>query len=247
MTLRETVKSLTPPIVVDLMRGGRRYPTWEAASNASTSYDNEALNAFKAARAAHRPIDGSILASSALPLVAMALKPDLAVTDFGGATGDLGLDFLAAFPSASYTVVETSTMVALMTGRSAVRFATSLPKECDVFFSSGTLQYLERPMEILGSAFASAKRAVVLTRNSFCDEDIFRVQRSRLFDNGSGPIPKGYRNVAISYPHRTTSERALQDLAKTNGFRCVVSVEEQSGVLPYRGRVYGRQLVFFRE
>jgi putative methyltransferase (TIGR04325 family) len=226
MRLREAIKNMAPPIAIDWVRGGRRYQTWKAASNASPSYDNEELNAFKVARSVQRPIDGSILASSVLPLVAKTLKPELAITDFGGSTGDLGLDFLAAFPSSSYTVVETPTMVALMSGRSAVTFVTSPPHECDVFFSSGTLQYLPHPMEVLALAFAAAKSAVVLTRNSFCDEDIFRVQRSKLFDNGSGPIPKGYRNITISYPHRTINERVVRELAKDRGFRCVSSVEE---------------------
>jgi putative methyltransferase (TIGR04325 family) len=246
MSLRATIRGLTPPIILDLKHGGRRFSSWEAASKASIPYDNEALNTFKVARAAQRPVDGSILASSVLPLVAMTLKPDLAVNDFGGSTGDLGLDFLAAFPRATYTVVETPTMVALMKGRGPVRFETSLPAECDLFFSSGTLQYVERPMEVLASAFASARSAVVLTRNSFCDEDLFRVQRSKLFANGSGPIPQGYQDAIVSYPHRTINERAVQEVAKVKGFRCVSSVEEQSGVLPYRGKVYGRQLVFLR-
>lgn len=246
MSLRATIKGLTPPIILDLKHGGRRYPSWEAASKASPSYDDAKLNAFRVARAARRPVDGGILASSGLPLVVMALKPNLAVTDFGGATGDLGLDFLAAFPDATYTVVETPTMVALMNGRSAVRFETSAPQDCDVFFSSGTVQYVERPMEILTSGFASARSAVVLTRNSFCDEEIFRVQCSRLFNNGSGPIPEGYRDVEVRHPHRTINEHAVQELAKAQGFRCVSSLEEHSGVLPYQGKVYGRQLVFLR-
>ena len=220
MTLRGTFKSLTPPIVRDLRHGGRCYPSWAAAaSKAASSYDDADLNAFKAARAALRPIDGTILTSNVLHLTALALqKPDLSVTDFGGSTGDLGDDFLAAFPNATYVVVETPSLVAMMKGRRRVKFENAVPSECDVFFSSGTLQYIGEPMAVLSSGFASARRAVVLTRNSFSDEELFRVQRSKLFANGSGPVPSGHRDAIVRYPHRTINERAVNEIANQYGF-----------------------------
>jgi hypothetical protein len=108
--MRAMLKSLLPSIVHDLRHGGRRYPSWEAACKASPSYmyEDEKRIAFRVASAALHPVDGKLLASSALPLIVMALKPDLVVTDFGGSTGNLGLDFLAAFPRATYIVVETT-------------------------------------------------------------------------------------------------------------------------------------------
>jgi putative methyltransferase (TIGR04325 family) len=168
---RATLKGLVPPIAHVLLRSGRRYSTWEGACAAASSYDYEALNAFKVARSAQRRVDGSLLTASVLQLAALALrKPDVAVTDFGGATGDLGRDFLAAWPGASYTVVETPALVAMMQGHSAVRFEPSIPKTCDLFFSSGTLQYVDKPMEVMAEGFTSALHAVVLVRNTFCDE-----------------------------------------------------------------------------
>jgi putative methyltransferase (TIGR04325 family) len=243
---RATLNGLVPPIAHVLLRGGRRYPTWEAACAAAASYDNEALNAFKVARSAQRRVDGSLLTASVLQLAALALgKPDVAVTDFGGATGDLGRDFLASWPGASYTVVETPALVAMMQAHGAVRFEPSIPNACDVFFSSGTLQYVDRPMEVMADGFKSAGHAVVLVRNTFCDEAQYHVQRSKLFENGYGPIPEGFRNTTVRYPHQTINEGSMHALADRHGFRCVARLEEAID-LQHPGQVYGKQLVFMK-
>jgi putative methyltransferase (TIGR04325 family) len=247
MALRSFIKSLLPPIVTDFRRAGRPLPSWQAASAASAGYENETLNAFKVQRAAQRKADGSLLATNLLHLTAMALgKADIAVTDFGGSTGDLGRDFLSVFPKATYTVVENPTMVKLMRDQDGVRFSQTIPEACDIFFSSGTFQYLEDPVDVVNRGFASAGFAAILARNSFSDVDLFRVQRSKLYENGSGDIPKGYRNVRISYPHRTLKESMVHEIAERHGLRCVARIEDNDGVIPYRGMVYGRQLVFLR-
>jgi hypothetical protein len=127
-------------------------------------------------------------------------------------------------------------------------------EECaafDIFFSSGTLQYLETPLEILKTAFASAQYAVVLAHNSFSKTKLFRLQTSRLFQNGAGAdrndnIPEGFTDRDLKYPHQTIDEAEVLGCATDHGFKLVARTEETSGVLPYRGIVYGRQLVFTR-
>lgn len=248
MALRDFIKSLVPPIVTDLVRGGRILPSWQAALEASIGYENKTLNSFRVKRTAQRKTDGTLLVTNLLYLTALAIgKSDIAVTDLGGSTGDLGRDFLNAFPDASYTVVENPTIVRTMEGCGPIRFSEVLPAACDIFFTSGTLQYLEDPEEVMNQGFASASSAAVLARNCFCDVELFRVQRSRLYDNGSGPIPEGYANATLSYPHRTIRESTVFKLAERHGLKCVVRIEDRSGVLPYRQMVYGQQLVFLRE
>ena len=102
----------------------------------------------------------------------------------------------------------------MMQGQGSVGFSETVPAACDIFFTSGTLQYLEDPFSILNQGFASAGFAAILARNSFSDIELFRVQRSKLFDNGSGDIPDGYKNVSLSYPHRTIKELPLEKLPK---------------------------------
>jgi putative methyltransferase (TIGR04325 family) len=247
MALRDFIKSLVPPIVMDFLRGGRPLTSWQAAVAASKGYEDETLSSFKVKRAAQRKPDGSLLATNMLQLTALAIgKSDVAVTDLGGSTGDLGRDFLNSFPEATYTVVENPTIVRMMQDHGSVRFSEVVPAACDIFFTSGTLQYLEDPISIMNQGFASARFAAILARNSFCDVELFRVQRSKLFDNGTGDIPDGYKNLNISYPHRTIKEAAVREIAEKQGLRCIARIEDSSGVIPYRGMVYGQQMVFLR-
>jgi putative methyltransferase (TIGR04325 family) len=247
MALRSFIRNLVPPIVTDFLRGGRPLSSWQAAVAASRGYEDEALNSFKVKRAAQRTSDGSLLTTNVLHLTALAMgKPDVVVTDFGGSTGDLGCDFLKIFPEATYTVVENPTIVRMMHGQGRMRFSEAVPAACDIFFTSGTLQYLQDPVDVMNQGFASAGFSVILARNSFCDVDLFRVQRSKLFENGSGDIPDGYRNLNMSYPHRTIKEATVREIAEKHRFRCVARIEDRSGVIPYRGMVYGQQLVFLR-
>jgi putative methyltransferase (TIGR04325 family) len=252
MSLKSWLRRILPPLVVDTIRKRRieagEFQTWAAAVAESPSYSQEELNAFRVARHALRTVDGSVLQHNVLYLTALAAqRPDLKITDLGGATGELGDDFLQAFPQATYTVVENPTLTRMMSTRSnSVRFTTELPESCDIFYSSSTLQYLDTPLAAFEAGLRSAKIAAVLVRNSFCKREIFRVQRSRLFANGGGPIPPGYQDRPILYPHRTIVEASVHECAAANGFSCVANLEEASGVVPHGDEVYGRQLVFMR-
>lgn len=243
------LRDLVPPLAVELLRGGMRYPSWEAAKAAAGAYEDEELNRFRIARSAGLAADGSVLRTTPLGLVARQFGDQhqaLEVTDFGGATGELGRDFLAAFPGARYTVVENKCLVAMAPATERLRFACDVPDRCDVFFSSGALQFIDDPIGLVQRAFSTARLAVVLVRNSFSELELYRVQRSRLFENGAGPIPDGYRDRVVSYPHRTVSEQKIQAVAAASGFRNIASMPEFDGVLPYRRQVYGRQLVFVK-
>jgi len=244
--LKRVIKSLLPPIILKTVSRpiDQRFSSWQEARAYADGYDSDLVNRFRHERHRINKVDTAVLQGSILALTVLALQETaLAITDFGGATGDLGQSFLQAYPAGSYVVVENPVMVGLMQGNAPVRYTTAIPQHCDVFFTSSTLQYLDDPMKILEEGFRSAKRAAILTRNSFSETETFRVQRSFLFDNGMGPIPQGYQNVQISHPHRTIRESAVHDLARDAGFRCVARLEEASGSLPDS---YGKQLVFFR-
>jgi putative methyltransferase (TIGR04325 family) len=222
----------------------RTYETWEAAKVAAGSYQSDIVTRFRVERSAGREVDGSLLRSSLLA-AAIELADDdaIQITDFGGATGDLGLDVLRAHPAARYTVVETEALVARIGARGRVAFTTAIPAACDIFFTSGTVQYLDDPMGALRRGFESARRFAVLARNSFADREVIRVQRSGLFENGSGPVPKGFRDRTISYPHRTLVEREVRHLAQECGLTCVAAVDEVGGAV---AGSYGRGLIFQR-
>ncbi len=215
-------------------------------------YGDEILTRFRVERAklnvhstsaAHLPPGYLMLFAAAH----MAPAP-VRIVDFGGACGEWGYALRRdSERDIDYVVVETPEMVERCSADpffSWARFAVAMPDEMDVFVSSGALQYVEDPYAVLRHAFARATAAVVLARNSFSEPEIFRLHGSRLGDNGFGPaLPEGFDGTArVSYPHRTVSLEKVKEAAK--GWRCALDVECASGVLPYRGRVFGRDLLF---
>ncbi len=204
--------------------------SWKEACAAAETYQSETINRFRFDRSFGREPDGSLLKNTVLGLVSRLLgKPDPLITDFGGSTGDLGADLRIVYPQATYTVVENPTLVGLVKGEwRGVSFSTVIPPTCDIFFSSSTLQYLDDPEVILKTGIASARHAVVLVRNCFADCARFGVQKSPLFDNGVGPIPAGWQNREISYPHRTLVEKEVISTAEALGFTCIANLEEHS-------------------
>ena len=168
----------------------------------------------------------------------------LEITDFGGATGELGVALGQIRPNITYTVVENPTLVSLTAPRDPVRFTSALPGTCDIFYSSGTLQYLPDPYNVFETGAKSAKLALALSRNCFCDRDIFTVQTSPLYDNGGGPLPD-LPDSLISWPHRTISEAKILAIAASHGFRLVSRLSGANGV-PYGYEGYDVNLVFLK-
>jgi len=255
LSAKNILRRLTPPILWDAAKALTAkpvpiYPTREAAVAAAGAYSDSLVNEFRVAREdlnrnAH--LDADI---RHLPLtgIVKVLGGKAAITDFGGATGEIGRALKKIFPDVQYTVVENPTMAALMATRDqTVQFSTSLPESCDVFFTSSTLQYLPEPYELLVKGLRSARFAALLARNSFSKSPIFRVQQSYLFENGRGVIPEGFKNVRISYPHQTIQEDRVLELADKNGFMLASRIPKDDGIFPYLDLVYGAELTFLRK
>ena len=222
------------------MRGMRflpqkTYPSWEAAVKASKgTYDDLLVNEYRLSLPYQRPdTQGFKLLLSA----ACELNP-CKILDFGGANGAYCRGIKEELPNCEAVVVENATMVHLA-NIPGVRFTTEL-EPCDIFFTSGTLPYVAAPMAVLAYAFLNAK-VVILCRNSFSDAPIYRVQSSRLCDNGGG----GGDTRIIRYPHQTMRESNIIELAKTHGFDLTFS-EDGNDALPYKNRVYDKTLKFVK-
>jgi hypothetical protein len=167
--------------------------SWAEAVARSHSYEDAVLCDFRAARSG-RHVE--------------ACPPELLdvtghVVDFGGGMGERARGIVAANPAARVTVVETPSMVARATPGDRVGFTSDIPAGFDIFYSNAALQYLEDPYALLRSVFDKRPHRVILVRNTFSEVDRFHVQRSRLFENGSGPLPSGFVDRDITYPHRT--------------------------------------------
>ena len=248
--MKRFLKCILPKWLVRLVRehaNTRTYPTWNAAKQAAeATYDRAFLSEFRARRAQlNKGIHPTIPA--VLTECVALFGADIRIADFGGGTGDFGEALLALHPSVNYTVVESEVMVTAMAAAdSAVTFASQMPVSCDVFFSSCTIPYLDDPFGVLEMGFNSAAKACVVARNSFADVEIYRVQIARLFSNGAGKVPEGYTDQFLRYAHRTAREADIIALAKKHGFLLSKKFPDESGVVPYKGRVYGGTLLFIR-
>ena len=223
-----------------------RASNWQEACDRAGSYDNSLLNNFRIERSALRKSDPGLFRRNILsPVAAMLNAPDLTVTDFGGSTGELGMELLTAFPNAVYMVVEHPELVEMIQarGKSEVRFSSQVPERCSIFYTSGVIQYLENSESILAQGFSSARNALILRRTFMSDNCVFEVQKSRLFDNGYGEIPAGFDDQEISYPRRTISESQLFRLASDAAFECVYSVNETPNS---EDGIYAKEYVFRR-
>jgi putative methyltransferase (TIGR04325 family) len=218
----------------------KTYPTWEAAESAAgqNNYAGSALNEFRVAR--RRGVVRETVSSA----LASITRDGFRITDFGGSTGDLGDLMIETNPSITYTVVENPTMVDLMRRQETkVIFETAIPNECDVFFTSGTIHYLGNPYEILREGFRSVKRYAVVVRNNFADVERFTIHRSRLFDNGSGPLPSGFENSVVRCPMRTIQEGKVHQVALDCGLALHQSRDDPE--FTYKGG-YSKDLIFKR-
>jgi len=97
-------------------------------------------------------------------------------------------------------------------------------------FSSGTLQSLENPYEILKKLNDINVGTIALTRNSFSKKTKYISQMSYLFLNGAGNIPVNFNNHIILYPHTAIEEQKL--LESLSNFKIAFSSDgDETGVL----------------
>lgn len=225
------------------------YRTWEAASVAAKGdYSDSLLTDFRIARS--RGVLGAeegIFIPS--PVLAKALQGEPGhFVDFGGAAGEMCAVIKNANPGWSFTVVETKAMAkAAAPVRPSIAFLDALPDEITVFHTSGTLQCLKDSELIWGNALKRTTRFACLVRNAFANKVEYRVQKSMLFENGGGPVPHGFDNIEVRYPHRTLSEKKMIEIAKKNGFELALRIENQnSGVVSTAKGMYGADLLFKR-
>lgn len=223
------------------------YPNWAAAVQAANeSYASESLTAFRIARARKNDGRESELAYRP-PQLLDRITGAGSFVDFGGSTGELCMAFREVLPHCSFIVVENASLVAAARDfRSDITFLPALPDKFDVFYSSGTLQYLEEPYLLWRKALSRTGQVAFLARNAFSHRPIYTVQKSRLFDNGAGAIPEGFADGWVQYPHQTISEKMICEIAEAQGFQLLHrAAGRNSGAIASES--YGADLLFARK
>lgn len=251
--LKQLAKAVFPETVLGAARDWRarekRYWSWGSATRAAgAEYAEGDLTAFRVARSRQIVGNEESFAKPSDELLLAFDAPCGRFVDFGGSAGEMCAVLQRRFVAWSFAVVETKAMAdAAQSIRPSISYSDQLPTAFDVFYSSGTLQYLADPYPLWRDALARTERYAFLARNAFSEQKTFSVQSSRLFDNGAGPIPEGFSDTVIRYPHRTVSERRLIKTAREAGFELVKRVADQNGGLIKGARnMYGADLLFKR-
>lgn len=251
--IKRLIRAILPtPIRAAVSQWRKRekvYWSWSRAGAAAQGdYSGRDLTAFRVERS--RAILGKeelFVEPPSELLLAMNFATGRFV-DFGGSAGEVCAVLQRQFPTWSFAVIETKAMAsASQILRPSISFLDEMPDEFDVFYSSGTLQYLANPEELWRTALSRTRRHAYLARNAFSKRKRFTVQTSRLFDNGAGPVPEGFEDMPIFYPHQTLSESKLIKIAAKAGFDLVSQARDRNGgVTGTSGKVYGADLLFKR-
>ena len=170
-----------------------------------------------------------------------AFKTDrLNIVDFGGACGTHYFEIRRLIPSQiilNWQVVETPSMVAAARAgglsSNELQFIESLDlvnDPVDLLHSSGALQYVPDPWEYLTRLLGLKAKWLLFNRMMFSTgiKDIITIQRSNLSANGPGPLPVGYVDKEICYPHTTLSLPKFRDRC-TLSYRPIWDFDEVSG------------------
>ncbi|MBY5783754.1 hypothetical protein HFN62_08350 [Rhizobium leguminosarum] len=227
----------------------KRYRSWLRASKAAKSdYQAEVLTRFRAKRSQAIVGHEEDYVRPVAELIEIMSDGSGAFVDFGGSAGESCSVLHRKFPAMSFVVIETPAMVkAAAKLRPLIAFSSELPDRIDIFYSSGTFQYLEDPYALWKHGLSKTTGYAFLARNTFSETEQFRVQHSMLFNNGAGPIPEGFKDVVVRYPHRTISERRLIDIASGAGFELVNRIADRDGGLIQGAKgMYGADLLFKR-
>jgi putative methyltransferase (TIGR04325 family) len=184
---------------------------------------------------------------------------DIVVLDFGGACGTHYFETRRFFGSTvkfKWIVVETPEMVSSAKNHGfeneEIFFVDSLEKingSIDLVHSSGALQSVSNWLDYLKRLVGLNAKYMLFNRMMFNENDrtFVTIQKSRLSDNGPGPMPEKYKDKDIFYPHTTISYSSFNETIVEKGYGLEWFFEERSGSYQINNeKIIGRGLLYKR-
>jgi len=192
----------------------------------------------------------------------------LTVVDFGGAAGAhyfYSRRLIPAHIKLSWNVVETRQMAnacaKVWRDHQELRFFPDIESfsesqeadgsECllDLLFTSSALQYCANPSLTLKRLVALGPKNIFITRTPFSalDQELITVQKSRLADNGPGPLPYRFKDCEILYPI-TFVPRSKVDVLITSGnafYKIDFELIEDAPTLFFQGKAINQYFGLF--
>jgi putative methyltransferase (TIGR04325 family) len=261
--MKKIIKKILPPIILDLFKPQQKYgffgqyKDWSEASKNSKGYDGpeilekvkNALLRVKNGEAAYerdsiifKEKQGNWLLLASLLQVASGNR--LSILDFGGSLGSSyfqNRDFIKHL-SITWNIVEQENFVDCGKKHfedNNLKFYKNINEvlqnnSVDVVLFGSSLQYLEKPFEILKSIINSGIKNIIIERTPFSsklEDDTLTVQKVP---------PKIYD---ASYPAWIFSKEKMRKFFEKEGFN--ILVEEKTGEMPNFGLNTNVDLLFF--
>lgn len=193
-------------------------------------------------------------AATARLRVGVADDERLSVLDVGGGCGAHYLYLKAVAPQPlSWQVVEMPAMVE--EGRSLesaeLSFSTAIPQDgppLHLLHTSSTLQYFPDPEEGLKAMLSAGASVFLISRLPLTASDGFSVmQRSRIGENGPGPLPPGMTDGITSYPATFLNQQRFEELV-SEAYSIVARIRDSGGNYQTdRGTVSGFAYLCYRK
>lgn len=174
-------------------------------------------------------------------------KKEIKLIDFGGACGALYFQTRNFFPSDTiirWAVIETPAMVnkAKKLSNEELSFWCDLNEAItflgtpDIFYTSGTIQALDKPREYLQKMVNIKSDYVFFNRVGVHKGkgDLFTVHSSKLSWNGPGKLPSGFKDKWVKYPFCFMEEKFFLDTIQQN-YQIIAKFEDRSGMYPIFG------------
>lgn len=237
---RDLLKQLTPPLILNALRGSRSANQWRSYSDYEAALKDCAKFAYQGDDLVKVVVEKSLVfrervthervldLSSLRTLIGLSLSSNpaaLAVIDFGGAGGYHYTIARAVLPPTTkirWNIVETPAMVneAKRITNNELKFFDNISDAAndigrmDVVFTSGALQYCPAPLELLKQLLSLKAPNFFVTRTSLNNGPgrLITVQHSDLASNGPGPLPPGFSNARVSYPVVFESKTKFESL-----------------------------------
>ena len=249
-----------------LFRYGRKFKDFQTAKSfcekhTKNSYDNVALNKFRFSKFINNQeiisytFNNSLFAL--LEFLSLYLKNHNKIPkilDFGGMFAENKLYLEKLYNSEFvYDVVETKNICELAKNLNHSNFFPDINKaylnsqnQYDLIFSSGTIQYFEKPYEIISEIFSKKAAYVVFTRTNFSDDENIYSAASFLFGHGSSEGHIKYTNnndkKLILIPNTQIKERDMLSIAKDYSYK---PVRVFNGLTGHHGNnSYTKDLIF---
>jgi putative methyltransferase (TIGR04325 family) len=173
------------------------------------------------------------------------------ILDVGGGFGHCGIYLQKLLnKNIRYEIVETPSLIrnASKLKLNNIKFHKNFEgldkNKYDIIFSSSTIQYLERPYDIIKILCKSNSMYIAFTRNSFTKKTKILSQVSQLKKNGFGKSPKKFEDNKFYFiPHTTIVKEKLIKIMKSYNYKIILNnnyTESKIG----KNKIYSEDIIF---